>query len=58
MDLHSGELYWYIKNGLNKSYRSVQSDLTTDVLIIGTGISGGTRCLSPGRIRIACLDGR
>ncbi len=40
MDLYSGQPYWYLKNGLIRSYYSLQGNIKTDVLIIGSGISG------------------
>ena len=40
MDLYSGTPYWFLKDGLVNSYRSLDEDLRTEVLILGTGISG------------------
>ncbi len=40
MNLHSGDPFWYVKNGLLYSYPSLCADLKTDVLILGAGISG------------------
>ncbi len=40
MDLHSSENYWPIKNGLIKSFPSLQQSLKCDVAIMGAGISG------------------
>ena len=40
MDLRSHYPYWLMKNGLLKEYPSVRENLSTDVAIIGAGISG------------------
>lgn len=40
MDLRSEYPYWLLKNGIVKSYPSLQDDISTDVAIIGAGISG------------------
>jgi glycine/D-amino acid oxidase-like deaminating enzyme len=40
MNLHSGDPFWYIKNGLRNSYPSLCYNIETDVLILGAGISG------------------
>lgn len=40
MDLKNGYPYWLIKNGLPYDYPKLEKDISTDVLIIGGGISG------------------
>ena len=40
MDLHSGELYWFKKDGMLHSYPSLDNNIKTDILVIGSGISG------------------
>lgn len=40
MDLRSNEPYWLIKNDFLKSYPSLDEALSTDILIIGGGITG------------------
>lgn len=40
MDLKSGLPFWLIKNGLTKSYLRLEEDIETEVLIIGSGITG------------------
>ncbi len=40
MDLRSNEPYWLIKNAFVKSYPSLDKSLTTDILVIGGGITG------------------
>ncbi len=40
MDIRSNEPYWLIKNSLAKSYASLKEGLSTEVLIVGGGITG------------------
>ena len=40
MDLISEHLYWLMRNGIPHSYPSLQKDVSADIAIIGTGISG------------------
>ncbi len=40
MDLRSNEPYWLIKNSFLKSYPSLDEALSTDILVIGGGITG------------------
>lgn len=40
MDIRSNEPYWLIKNAFESSYPSLQKSITTDVLVIGGGITG------------------
>lgn len=40
MDLKSGLPFWAIKNGLMTSFPTLQENLSTDIMIIGGGITG------------------
>lgn len=40
MDLRSGYPFWLIKDGLLFDYPKLEEDITTDVLVLGGGISG------------------
>lgn len=40
MDLYSGLPYWIVKNALNDYYHPLEKDYSTDVVIIGSGITG------------------
>ena len=40
MDLRSDSPYWLLKSGVIKNYPSLSSDKTTDVVIMGGGITG------------------
>jgi glutamyl-tRNA reductase len=40
MNLKSGLPFWLIKNGLPKTYLRLEEDIETEVLIIGSGITG------------------
>ena len=40
MDLRSENPYWLLKNGLVRDYTSLDRNISTDVLVIGAGISG------------------
>ncbi len=40
MNIRSNEPFWLIKNALPESYPSLQKDISTDILIIGAGITG------------------
>ncbi len=40
MDLHSGLAYWIVKNKLYDWFNPLRSDLTVDVAVIGSGITG------------------
>lgn len=51
MKLKSNEPYWLIKNGLLHTYPSLQEDHETEILIIGTGITGSLiayQCMQEG----------
>ncbi len=40
MDLRSNEPYWLVKNAFLKSYPSLDKSISTDILVIGGGITG------------------
>ncbi len=40
MDLRSNEPYWLVKNAFIKSYPSLDKSISTDILVIGGGITG------------------
>lgn len=40
MDLKSNEPFWLVKNGLLNTYPSLHEDKTSDILIVGGGITG------------------
>ena len=40
MNIRSNEPYWLVKNGLLNAYPSLHQDLETEVLIVGSGITG------------------
>lgn len=51
MDLTSSEPFWLVKNGLLESYPSLREDITTDILIVGGGITGSLmahKCVEEG----------
>lgn len=51
MKLKSNEPFWLVKNGLKHSYPSLDQDISTDILIIGSGITGSLiahRCVEEG----------
>ncbi len=51
MKLKSNEPFWLVKNGLKHSYPSLAKDISTDVLVVGSGITGSLiahRCIEEG----------
>lgn len=40
MDLVSEHPYWLMRNGIPYTYPSLQKDISTEVVVVGTGISG------------------
>ncbi len=60
MDIRSNQPFWLQKNGLVKSYPSLQENITTDVLIVGGGITGALmayRLLNEGK-KVCVIDKR
>lgn len=60
MNLYSSQPYWLMKNGLISDYSSVDSNITTDIAIIGAGISGALTAyhLRNAGLSIAVFDRR
>lgn len=51
MKLRSSEPFWLEKNGILNSYPSLRKDITTDILIVGGGITGSLiahQCIQDG----------
>ncbi|MBP7376065.1 MAG: FAD-binding oxidoreductase [Pyrinomonadaceae bacterium] len=51
MKLRSNEPFWLVKNGLIGSYPSLDRDLETEILVVGSGITGSLiahRCVAEG----------
>lgn len=51
MKLKSNEPFWLVKNGIINSYPSLQRDISTDILVVGGGITGSLiahRCIAEG----------
>lgn len=60
MDLHSGLPYWIVKNELYNYYNPLKKNYKTDVLIIGSGITGALVAheLCDAGIKCAVIDKR
>ena len=54
MDLHSGLPYWIIRNSLLDYFQPLEEDLTTDIAIIGSGITGALMAHELCRAGIQC----
>lgn len=51
MKLRSNEPFWLVKNGLINSYPSLDRDIETEILVVGSGITGSLiahRCIAEG----------
>ena len=51
MDLKTSEPFWLVKNGIINSYPSLRDDISTDILIVGGGITGSLiahQCIKDG----------
>ncbi len=51
MKLRSNEPFWLVKNGLIGSYPSLDRDIETEILVVGSGITGSLiahRCVAEG----------
>ncbi len=60
MNLYSQRPYWLMKNGIINTFNSLKEDLSTDVAIIGAGISGAlvAHTLCNTGMKIAMFDRR
>lgn len=60
MDLISEHPYWLMRNGIPNTYPSLQANISTDVAIIGSGISGALVAyyLCKAGIKVAQVDRR
>ena len=54
MDLHSGLPYWIIRNSLLDYFNPLEDDFSTDVAIIGSGITGALMAHELCRAGIGC----
>ncbi len=51
MKLRSNEPFWLVKNGIINSYPSLRKNIRTDILVVGSGITGSViahRCMEEG----------
>lgn len=55
MDLHSGLPYWIIKNELYDYFNPLRSDIETEVVIIGSGITGSLIAHELCEAKIPCV---
>lgn len=58
--LRSNEPFWLVKNGLINSYPSLDRDIETEILVVGSGITGSLiahRCIAEG-YETALIDRR
>ena len=60
MDLKSGLPFWLIKNGLSEHYERLEQDIETEVLIIGSGITGAlvAHFLCENKVKCVIVDRR
>lgn len=60
MNLHTSSPYWLLKNGLPQEYASLKEHLTTDIVVMGGGISGAlvTWYLAKAGIPVCLVDRR
>jgi len=58
MDLHSGIPFWRLRDGLLGTFPSLHRDLTTDVAVIGAGMTGALIAyeLSRAGVDVVVLD--
>lgn len=55
MDLYSGLPYWIAKNPLENYYNPLLADITTDIVIIGTGITGSLVAHELNNAGLSCI---
>lgn len=60
MNLRTEEAFWLMKNGLTNVYKTLESNMKTDVVVIGAGITGALASyyLSKAGIEVIVLDKR
>lgn len=60
MDLRSENPYWLLKNGLIKTYPSLQQNIKADVVVVGAGITGALTAwhLCKAGFRVVIVDKR
>ena len=54
MDLHSGLPYWIVRNSLLDYFPPLEDDLSTDIVIVGSGITGALMAHELCRAGIEC----
>ena len=54
MDLHSGLPYWIVRNSLLDYFHPLEDDLSTDIVIVGSGITGALMAHEFCRAGIEC----
>ena len=54
MDLHSGLPYWIVRNSLLDYFHPLEDDLSTDIVIVGSGITGALMAHELCRAGIEC----
>ncbi len=55
MDLKSGYPFWLLKYGLPFNYSELQEDLSTEVVVMGAGISGALTAYSLVKAGVSCI---
>lgn len=60
MKLKSNEPFWLVKNGIMNSYPSLQKNISTDIVVVGSGITGSLiahQCIEDGH-NVVVIDRR
>jgi glycine/D-amino acid oxidase-like deaminating enzyme len=55
MNLRDGEAFWSISNGLIDAYPPLETDLNTDVVVIGAGITGALVAYQLARVNVGVI---
>ena len=55
MDLHWGYPFWLIKDGLPHGYPKLEQSISTDVVVLGGGISGALTAYYLNKAGIDCI---
>ena len=60
MDLHSGLPFWLVRNGLGPAYPPLGTDVRTDVVVVGGGITGALCAyhLAEAGVAVVVVDAR